>query len=722
MITISDGILNIPEGERFIGHSYDNLHTQKKFFIRSNPESGWLYRLYLTFDDGRHNFFMLPATVSNEGTLLTWNIEESHILKSGLIKAQIKAFSEDKEVYHTTSDVFVAGRAAEEDEEFKNSNSEFLNFERTLNDLYLKMNTASAKMPYVGTNGNWFTYDINSESYVDSGVSSMIAVENGTLTPEKLDRAYWERLSLVHIQITDADDLFERVGFTNAGGSIAFVNVNMKVNVGEGTQKLETLNGFCYASGIKFANFDTVYLINVTDGSMWKINRFNEGTDTTPVYTYKYIRQQGEVAVDDALMLFSANPVQNKVITQKFMDIEDRIAGARDVYWRADSNRAGILNTGNLAEIITSHDWAPNKMYRLHFDSSGDWGLGGGASVGNPNLADHEVIAIPYGEQGLYILDMTTSKTYLYENGANDITPIENSTVVDAGEFSTLEKLQDYKFAKGKLYKFSLVEELRASTIDDANLCLGIYEYEMGPGGYLRFINLITGKCGGLWIYNGSYSEIGNNDSNNFVNAGTFHLLTDLQAYEFEKDVLYRFGLGGGLGSKDCLGIYMIVSGVGTDENIYRKLRFIDLLSGKTGELDITSGEYTEYGGVELNNDFINAGTFTTLDSFVAYPFEQGKSYRFYIPGSFSGAPVSEGQYIGSCSKIDAGEPLTLEFGNILPDSVGYFLNLDTGVLSGKYTADQTYNPNSENAQSGKAVSEAINAQLGNIETLLSQI
>lgn len=635
MITISDGILNIPEGERFVGHSYDNLHTQKTFFIRSNPESGWLYRLYLTFDDGRHNFFMLPATVSDEGTLLTWNIEENHILKSGLIKAQIKAFSEDKEVYHTTSDVFVAGRAAEEDEEFKNSNSEFLNFERTLNDLYVKMNTASAKMPYVGTNGNWFTYDINSESYVDSGISSTIAVENGSLTPEKLDRAYWERLSLVHIQITDADDLFERVGFTNAGGSIAFVNVNMNVNVGESVEKLETLNGFCYATGIKFADFDTVYLINVTDGSMWKINRFNEGTDTAPVYTYKYIRQQGEVAVDDALTLFSANPVQNKVITQRFMDIEDRVAGARDVYWRADSNSAGILNTGNLAEIITSHDWAPNKIYRLHFDSSGDWGLGGGAGVGNPNLADHEVIAIPYGEQGLYILDMTTSKTYLYENGDNDITPIENSTVVDAGAFSTLEKLQDYKFEHCKLYKFSLEGDLNSNTINEnPNVCFGAYYYENGPGGYLSFINLINGKGGDLWTSNGRYTEF---------DAGQ-------------------------------------------------------------------------------DNDFINAVTFTTMNSLMSYPFEQGKSYRFYIPGSFSGASVSEGQYIGSCIKIDAGDPLTLEFSNVLPDAVSYSLNLDKGELSVKYTADQSYNPESENAQSGKAVSEAINAQLGNIETLLSQI
>ena len=35
---------------------------------------------------------------------------------------------------------------------------------------------------------------------------------------------------------------------------------------------------------------------------------------------------------------------------------------------------------------------------------------------------------------------------------------------------------------------------------------------------------------------------------------------------------------------------------------------------------------------------------------------------------------------------------------------------------------DQTYNPESENAQSGKAVAEAINETVGNIETALDNI
>ena len=283
MITISDGILTIPQCERFVGFTGDNNHTEKTFFISNNTQSGWLYRLYLTFDDGRHNFFILPATVSSEGTWLTWNIEESHILKSGLVKAQIKAFSEDNEVYHTTSDVFVAGLSSEEADSFKNGNSEFILYERTLNNLYRKMITASAKMPYVGENGNWFVYDTDNDVYTDSGVSSSAGLADNSVTPAKLDRAYWEKIIPVSEPITDCEVLFNTVGFVNSGGSIAFVNAKIFV-----ADMDTTINGFCYAVGVKFTNADTVYLINVTDGTMWKITRTNTGDEYVTIYTYKF--------------------------------------------------------------------------------------------------------------------------------------------------------------------------------------------------------------------------------------------------------------------------------------------------------------------------------------------------------------------------------------------------------------------------------------------------
>lgn len=73
----------------------------------------------------------------------------------------------------------------------------------------------------------------------------------------------------------------------------------------------------------------------------------------------------------------------------------------------------------------------------------------------------------------------------------------------------------------------------------------------------------------------------------------------------------------------------------------------------------------------------------------------------------FDGADGKSGVYVGS------GE---------MPEGYNVQINPEGLVTSFGELYDQTYNPESENAQSGKAVAEAINTQIGNIEYLLSQI
>ena len=383
MITISDGILTIPEGERFVGFTGDNRHTQKKFFIRQTPESGWLYRLYLTFDDGRQNFFLLPATLTQEGTILEWSVQEDHILKSGLVRAQIKAFSEDNEVYHTTSDVFIAGKTAEEDEYFKNSNSEFLAYEKTLNDLYRKMKNASAKMPYVGENGNWFYYDEKTEVYKDSGVSSSVGVKDKSVTPQKLDRTYWESRTSVETQITRADDLFAATGFIGDGGSIAFLNVNTTVNIGENDVELANINGFCYAVGVKFVNGDTVYLINVTDGTQWKINRYNEGSELVPVYKLQCFRH----GVSDGTI--TPEKLDRKYLERCVTEYGETISTFAELFDKVGRiNRGGKLGFVKLYVSDNDNDTVLNYGYL-----SGDF-----MALGTPTNSDICLINLRSGE------------------------------------------------------------------------------------------------------------------------------------------------------------------------------------------------------------------------------------------------------------------------------------------------------------------------------------
>lgn len=141
MITINSGKLTIPEKERFIGFAGDNLHSKKQFLVENITDENCIYRLYLKFDDGAVNYFVLDSKVENGSTILTWNILEEHIFKSGIVNAQVKSISDSGETYHTSWDYFFVAPSAEFSEEFKNNeNAEFLRYEKELNEIYNKIN------------------------------------------------------------------------------------------------------------------------------------------------------------------------------------------------------------------------------------------------------------------------------------------------------------------------------------------------------------------------------------------------------------------------------------------------------------------------------------------------------------------------------------------------------------------------------------------------------
>lgn len=589
MITISDGILTIPEGERFLGFTGDNLHSQKKFFIRSNTRSGWLYRLYLTFDDGRHNFFLLPSTVSEEGTWLIWDIEESHILKSGLVKAQIKAFSEEKEVYHTTSDVFVAGLSTEEDEEFKNGNTEFLLYEKTLNDLYSKMQTASAKMPYVGTNGNWFTYDISSRQYVDSGVSSLVALGDGTLPPSKLDRAYWEKNAPVSNQILDRSVLFDTVGFVNVGGSIAFLNLDLFVSTDTYTGEVTKINGFCYAMGVKFTSVETVYLINVTDGSMWKINRTNTGDAYVPVYTYDFIRQS--VATAD---------IADGAVT------EDKLSHR---FWHRFGSIPTVGNDSVFASML-SDDCI--SLIKLSTDTYANMGEGpfAGFPMGNNsysliNLATGEIWCASKGDEGFAVTSIYTPVKVDSRLSEKSTNAVENR-LVTAALNKRLKTLVSTATAADTDVIGSLTDDNYVGLVQSATSDVLSYKFESWRDPiaqtvtqYRTFLSSGVRECRTAQLTDGSYvwgewTELGSEESD-FIVVGTFNDISEIQAYSFDADRLYHFlasaQVGALLGGQGyCYGRYYEVFDNETDEVTAEMLEIFNSTTLTTWILNITDG------------------------------------------------------------------------------------------------------------------------------------
>lgn len=144
MITIKkNGKFIIPENEIFVGHAGDNLNATKEFFVEDVTDVSLVYRMYLQFDDGSTNFFLLDSETAQNGTKLIWNVTNDQIYKGGILRMQIKASNSSGVVFHSAITSLVVHRSIEFGEAYKNKeNSEFLQHEQYLNDLVEKERAA----------------------------------------------------------------------------------------------------------------------------------------------------------------------------------------------------------------------------------------------------------------------------------------------------------------------------------------------------------------------------------------------------------------------------------------------------------------------------------------------------------------------------------------------------------------------------------------------------
>lgn len=106
-IKITGRSLNIPISDRIVGHEGDNLIETRTFELNryySNIDmSVFDFKLDTQVGDVK-NTIDLDKTVSEDKIILTWIIEKSHVLYSGYMAIQIRAFSGNEEIWHSTQE------------------------------------------------------------------------------------------------------------------------------------------------------------------------------------------------------------------------------------------------------------------------------------------------------------------------------------------------------------------------------------------------------------------------------------------------------------------------------------------------------------------------------------------------------------------------------------------------------------------------------------------
>ncbi len=113
MITIQSGKLTIPEEDRFVGFAGDNLGNSKTFVLPDHGADSGCYTLCLRFDDDSVRAIPLTKSLSGSDLVLTWSIKKSHLLKAGVVMAQLKYVGSDDVILHTSRDYFIIANSAE---------------------------------------------------------------------------------------------------------------------------------------------------------------------------------------------------------------------------------------------------------------------------------------------------------------------------------------------------------------------------------------------------------------------------------------------------------------------------------------------------------------------------------------------------------------------------------------------------------------------------------
>lgn len=388
MIKILDGKLTVPEDQRFIGFAGDNMIRKIQFLVlnRTNPTD--IYRLYLTFDNGSVNHFQLPATVSSEGTILTWDVEEEHIFKSGIVYARIKGFSRDGVVFHTNKDLFVVGPSAEYSEYFEKDNTEFLEYEKKLNALREYIEEVSLHAPYIGENGNWFVFDSKEGSYVDTGKPSVgkaltADIEDGAVTSDKIAAGAVTAPKLGQYSVTT--DAIVPSAVTE--DKLASQSVTTEKIADESVTGVKIQKGVV---GIDHLAENIRISSEMLDDTYWKVKEyipaisyadldsvFDDEDFTNTLYKFKFSGLSSVAAVlgnDDYIAVASSESDSLTLFNTENGEIwfYVRDSGTLTKKETAESCEKDFINAGYFSNLdsIKSYSFENSKTYRFYISSS----------------------------------------------------------------------------------------------------------------------------------------------------------------------------------------------------------------------------------------------------------------------------------------------------------------------------------------------------------------
>ncbi|MBQ4569243.1 MAG: hypothetical protein IJA62_04230 [Ruminococcus sp.] len=721
MITILNGKLTIPESERFIGFAGDNLARTIEFLLCGQKEADRIYRLYLTFDDGTVNHFVLPSAVTKDGVLLTWDVQKGHIFKSGNVRAQIKAFSGTGVVYHTRPDTFIVGNSAEFSDFFGTENSEFLEYEEMLNNLKAQVQEICTLAPYIGENGNWYIYDATKGEYVDSGRSSYaegqtitvdqtyspksenpqsgkavaqavagVKLSEGSvelkhfsdelLIPEdKLEGIYWENENMLSVMSYEfLDELMQAECDKTGGWSKTVFRLGFISSFPQ-----YSLVGSDEYIGITDTVSDKLLLINIAKGEL---------------YTYK--KGSGTIVKTTSSSELSEGCVELKHFSEELLIPEDKLEG---IYWENENMLSvmsyELLNGLMQAECDKTGGWS-KTVFRLRFISAfPQYSLVG---------SDEYIGITDTVSDNLLLINLVSGELFTYKKGSSSI-----EISASSGAQVDLDYNPDSENAQSGIAVAQALENAEAKIAEGSVELKHFSEELLIPEDKLEGI---------YW------------ENKNMLSVMSFELLDGLLQTECDETggwskTIFRLKFISAFPYYDILGSDEYI---GITDTVSDNLLLINLVSGELFTYVKGSSCILRAGAeAEADKTFVNAGTFASYSELDSYDFEAGKLYFFELNGYFPNNIVNisnpSNQIKGYFTGMYNSSLKQLWFRIPYSDSTTYYLhNIGNESIATHVSHTDEYNSDNGNQPiSGKGVAQALSpiySMLSGVEQLLAGI
>ncbi len=162
MLEMDHWVVRVPLArDREIG--FTGEHLARRIAIRADVP-GWDCKLDLEFENGQKNILALV----DEGGVLAAELRREYVPCAGQVLAQVRGLR-GEEVVKSNVFTLVVRDAVDAVSAFDAGlPGEFLQLEQRVSEAARRAETITGKMPVV-VDGTWWVYDVEAESYVDTG-------------------------------------------------------------------------------------------------------------------------------------------------------------------------------------------------------------------------------------------------------------------------------------------------------------------------------------------------------------------------------------------------------------------------------------------------------------------------------------------------------------------------------------------------------------------------